>query len=252
MQHPIYAASAIVPTLTHERSLDLIATGLADPVFGEIDMRRVQLCPQHRGYLGEAQIETFMARYPETEFRLHASPKLAGVPKRHVYGSNIPQNADWIERLVTLSELMVSRGYSIHAGLRQESTIDEMIGNVKRLEDRMSARVAVEGLYPARSDMWLMSSWQEYEKVANSGVGIAIDLSHLNIVARRHGRKDDIVRDILSLPNCVEVHVSHNDGRADSHRKLTAEHEPWWLSLIQDAHAEADFFYEGILVMPSR
>ncbi len=252
MQHPIHAASAIVPTKTHEMSLDLIAEGLADPVFGEIDMHRVQLCPQHRGYLGEDEIERFMARYPETEFRLHASPKLAGVPKRHVYGSNIPENKDWIDRLIALTKLMGSIGYSIHAGLREESTIDQMIGNVKALEDKMSARVAVEGLYPARSDMWLMSNWQEYEAVAHSGVGFALDLSHLNIVARRHGRKDDIVRDLLALPNCVEIHVSHNDGRADAHRKLNPEQEPWWLPMIAGAHSDADFFYEGILVMPSR
>lgn len=252
MQHSIYAASAIVPTQSHEKSLEQIATGLADPVLGPIDMGRVQLCPQHRGYLGEAQIERFMDHYPETEFRLHAAPKLAGVKKRHVYASNIPQNEDWIERLIALTALMRSRGYSIHAGLREESSLGVMIGNMKRLEDSMGTRVAVEGLYPANRDMWLMSSWHEYETVAKSGIGFALDLSHLNIVARREGRQDDLVQDLVSMPTCVEVHVSHNDGRADSHRKLTADQAPWWLPIMEHAHPDTDFFYEGILVMPSR
>lgn len=252
MHHRVHAASAVVPTATHEAALVRIAEGLEDPLFGIISAERVQLCPQHRGYIGEEMIERLKTAHPGTEFRLHAAPKLTGVRKRHVYGSNLPANDDWVDRLVALTDLMNPRGYSIHAGLRSESSLGAMIDNVRRLEDRMKTRVSVEGLYPARDNMWLMSSWREYEAVALSGLGFALDMSHLNIVARRHGREDGLVRDMLAMPNCIEVHVSHNDGRADSHRKMDPAETPWWFDMLCHANDDADFFYEGILVMPSR
>lgn len=252
MHHRIHAASAVVPTATHETALEKIAQGLEDPLFGVISAERVQLCPQHRGYIGEELVERLQAAHPDTEFRLHAAPKLEGVRKRHVYASNLPANDDWVHRLVTLTDMMKPRGYSIHAGLRRESSLFEMIDNVRRLEDRMETRVSVEGLYPARDNMWLMSSWKEYEAVATSGIGFALDMSHLNIVARRHGRQDNLVRDLLAACNCVEVHVSHNDGRADSHHQMDPSDKPWWFDLLGHANDEADFFYEGILVRPSR
>lgn len=245
----MHAASAIAPGIPHVRALAAIAEGLSDPVLGPISMAKVQLCPQHNGRISEDLVEKLSSAYPETELRVHAAPKLTDAPIAHVYASNLPQYDVWVGRLVDLTKRMGSGGYSIHAGLRSESTMDEMIDNACRLQDRLpDTRVAIEGLYPAGSNRWLMSSWAEYEQVANSAIGFALDLSHLNIVARKHGREDALVEDLIAHPGCVEVHVSHNDGRMDAHQVLEPAEEPWWMPMIAKANPAADFFYEGILV----
>lgn len=248
MSKAIHAASAVAPGITHAKAMNAIAKGVTDPVLGPISIAKVQLCPQHRGRIGTAMLEELMSDYPATEFRAHAAPKLEGAPIAHVYASNLDLHPEWQGALSSLTRQMRSTGYSIHAGLRKESSLEQMIANVQRLQDIMHARVAVEGLYPSGSDPWLMSNWSEYETVAESGIGFALDLSHLAIVAKRHGRRDDLVADLLANPNCVEVHVSDNDAKRDSHEFLSPAQPPWWLPMMDNIHKDADIFYEGILI----
>ena len=92
--------------------------------------------------------------------------------------------------------------------------------------------VLVEGMYPTRngSEEYLMSTWQEYIDVMDSGFCYAIDLSHLHIVANREGERPDWVYQLITHSNCKEVHVSHNNGRSDAHRPIP---EQIWDGLVE-------------------
>lgn len=248
----VNAASAVVPCVSHEQAMALISEGLHDPLFGQIRSAHVQLCPQHCGYLHEATLERLIDAYPNTQFRLHASPKLKGEGRAIVYASNLHEERAYLARMVAMTRLMGSSGYSIHAGRRDQNTLSGMIDNAKLLEDAMGTRTSVEGLYPTPRNTWLMSDWEEYEAVLRAGIGFALDLSHLNILVRRQGRRDDLVKEMIASPACVEVHISHNDGRADSHLPLDPASPPWWYDMLELTHAEAELFYEGVLVLPAK
>lgn len=248
----INAASAVVPVATHEVALEEISSGLADPVLGTIGMEKVQLCPQHAGRIGEALVARLMEQYPTTEFRLHASPKLSGMTSRIVHLSNAREHPEYVQEALRLNRIMRAGGYSLHAGRRCEGSMESMLDALEEIEQKAGFPVAVEGLYPERGDIWLMSNWEEHEMVARRGLRYALDLSHLNIVSRVHGRRDDLVREMLSSKNCIEIHVSDNDGRSDAHQPIIGQGTPWWLEMLEAAGDHADIFYEGILVDPRR
>ena len=248
----INAASAVAPVTTHRRALAHIADGLEDEVLGKIHMDHVQICPQHAGYVDEQLVTDLVATYPDTAFRLHASPKISGHGRSIVHVSNSDDNQDYVTEAFRLGAIMGSHGHTIHAGERRDCDIDGMIDRLDALQQKAGMRVGVEGLYPSPRDRWLMSTWQEHERVAERGFSYALDLSHLNIVARAHGRQDALVRDLLSSHLCMEVHVSGNDGRADSHKPLDSSNAPWWLELLKDCRSDAVVFYEGVLVDPRK
>ena len=248
----INAASAVAPVTTHRRALAHIADGLRDEVLGPILMEHVQICPQHAGYVDEELVTDLMQAYPDTAFRLHASPKLSGHGRSIVHVSNWQEHQGYIDEALRLGGIMGSHGHTVHAGERRDCNIDEMIDRLDALQQKTGMPVGVEGLYPSMRDRWLMSTWQEHERVAERGCLYALDLSHLNIVARTHGRQDDLVRDLLTSPQCIEVHVSANDGRADAHKPLEHSARPWWLEMLEECSSQAVIFYEGVLVDPRK
>ena len=84
----------------------------------------------------------------------------------------------------------------------------------------------------------------------DSGVNYALDMSHINILAHRSGRRDDaLVQDLLVCPNCIEGHLSGNAGDADNHGQLAAK--PWWWNLLDAANQDAVFFTEGGQTRPT-
>lgn len=246
----IQAASAVAPATTHKRAMEHIVQGLKDEVLGPIGYEKIQLCPQHAGYISDSLIDFLLEEYPGTEFRLHASPKLRNVAPNIVYVSNAPENGDYINESIRINERLGAGGYSLHAGERQDCTIEQMVENLAEIQSKTNIPVAVEGLYPSASNKWLMSDWREYEYVAEQGCKYALDLSHLNIVAKRHGQNDVLVKNLLESDQCIEIHVSGNDGRADSHKPLDKNREPWWIDALRQSKSKAVIFYEGILVDP--
>lgn len=246
----IQAASAVAPTTTHKRAIEHIAQGLEDDVLGPIGYDKIQLCPQHAGYINDSLIDFLLETYPQTEFRLHASPKLRNVAPKIVYVSNAPDNDDYINECIRINQRLGAGGYSLHAGERQHCTIEQMVKNLSEIQAMTDIPVAVEGLYPSASNKWLMSDWHEYEYVAEHGCKYALDLSHLNIVAKRHGQNNGLVKSLLESEQCIEIHVSGNDGRADSHKPLDRNKEPWWLEVLHQSNSQAVIFYEGVLIDP--
>lgn len=254
--HKIMAASAVAPGVSYSSAMEKIHGGAVDPVLGKISIEHVQLCPQHAGRISEGLLDTLMEKYPGTKFRIHATPR--------VDGNHIHQIAEAIDAFdhkeqmdvtANLSKRAKAVGYTLHAGRREKGTLKQAFDNTRRLADLFGCRVGIEGLYPTNGgrNTWLLANWQEYEEMLEDGVDFAIDLSHLNIVAKRERcRKDDLVRDMLRSPSCIEVHVSDNDKRSDSHQPLDAVNHPWWLPMLSDVNPEAIVFYEGIIFNPRK
>ena len=111
----------------------------------------------------------------------------------------------------------------------------------------MQCPVGIEGMYPAKGNPYLCSSWMEYRQLLDSGVRYALDLSHLNIVACAERRVETgLVKDMLASPNCIEIHVSGNDGSHDQHRAIDGNE--WWIGLLlEKASPGAVVFAEGNL-----
>lgn len=145
--------------------------------------------------------------------------------------------------LADRSARLGASGYTLHAGYRDGCTLPQMIDNVRRLQDVFPCAVGVEGLYPRPDHPQLMDSWADYEAVLRAGLPLAVDLSHLNIVAFVHGRHDDLVRELLASKQTIEVHLSANDGRRDSHSQL--REPPWWWAMRHHIHPSAVVFSEG-------
>jgi hypothetical protein len=119
----------------------------------------------------------------------------------------------------------------------------------RELESLFGVPIGIEGLYPDRSQTWLMSTWGEYRWVMESGTPYALDLSHLNIVSR-DGRDVDegLLRDLITNPGCMEIHVSDNDGHADRHWIVSPRREPFWAPVLADLaarHRLAPIFSES-------
>ena len=252
----IYAASAVAPTFTHKKSLELIGDHSFDPVAGSISLEQVQLCPQHAGMLNDEIADRLADLHKKTQFRLHASVKVSGI-HRHaiVYASNAHLHQEQIKTTARLSRRLNATGYSIHAGVRSQSDLNTAFDAVKRMSDQFQCRVGIEGLYPpsARENHWLLSTWAEYQKMLYSGIDYALDLSHLNIVGKREKFIDiEFTKELLQSPQCMEIHISDNNGRADSHKPLTIGNEPWWWDVLVKSEAKAPIFYEGAIHLPKR
>lgn len=214
-----------------------------DNAVPDIKIDHVQICPQNQGRFDESAADQLMKEFPETKFRLHANVFVANNRiitdlcdiKTHMYYWN---------KLAQMSQYINASGYSAHAGKRCLNTLQGVIDNAKKLSDLFALPVAIEGHYPERGDPWLFSTWEEYQFLLESGAPYALDLSHLNIVAR-NGRdyRRTLVQEMLSSEQCLEIHISGNDGRRDIHQPL--DQLPYWWQDLSYAHPDAVIFSEG-------
>jgi len=240
---PVHVSLASWPGLRHEQAAQHLSEEISEPLFGVLSTAHVQLVPQNFGMLTEPLAEQLMAAFVQVRFRLHANVRV--LPEHRIADlSGYQVHADWFERAARISRRLAAPAYTAHAGLRSESTLPAMLDNARRCADLFGCPVGVEGLYPAPSDPWLVSSWAEYRQLFESGVPYALDLSHLNILAVCSGVRDDaLVREMLACQRCIEVHVSANDGRGDWHQ--VCEQVPWWHPLLASIHPQAVVFSEG-------
>lgn len=217
----------------------------SDPVLGRLSAQRLQLCPQGRGRLDADFASELVKAYPGIEWRLHANVQLESA-QRVVDLAHWPQERGWFERLARVSAALKAPAYTTHAGRREHATVDQVLRYVREVEQLLGIPVGVEGHYPTPGGIWLFSCWAEYRTLFESGVRYALDLSHLHILATQSGRIEwGLLREMVASPNCLEIHVSDNDGMADRHEPLNGP--AWWLPLLAEAHPEAVILYEGKL-----
>lgn len=235
---------AAFPGMRHEQAAEEAICGAPEePLWGRVGHKHVQLVPQSFGLLDEGLCESLTQAFSQTQFRLHANVRV--LPK-HVVAelSGLDLHQEWFEQAARLSRMLKAPAYTAHAGSRAESSFDSMLEKARRLADMFECPVGVEGHYPSKSDAMLVSSWEEYRLLFESGVPYALDLSHLNIVACHSGREEtNLVREMLACERCIEVHVSENDGKGDSHQ--VCRKAPWWHPLVPYINDGAVIFTEG-------
>lgn len=221
---------------------------LHEPLWGNLQAQHVQLVPQSRGPLDEQLVQTIKDRYPHTRFRLHANARVQ-IVHRIIDLADLqshPQAKDWFQDAARVSQWLQAPVYSAHSGLRSRASLSEMLDNARTLTDWFGCPVAVEGQYPTKEGEMLVNSWDEYQALLESGVPYALDLSHLNILARWTGSQErTLVAEMLASERCLEVHVSANDGTHDQHRLCASKRAPWWGDLMHHIHRDAVIFSEG-------
>jgi sugar phosphate isomerase/epimerase len=229
----VQATTACFPGIPHDAAAERIALGVSQRLWGDLGVDHLQLCPQNSGTLDEGVIDLVRRHLPATKCRLHATVKV--MPDRF-HGESAWLSATsrpYYKRLAQLSRYMGAQGYTFHAGTRNGHGIADTLSMADALEDLFQVPVGIEGMYPDSRHQWLMSSWGEYRFVMESGRKYAIDLSHLNIVSRAGGRVDrGLLKALLTNPNCIEIHVSDNDGVADRHWFAHPDTTPWWAAIM--------------------
>jgi hypothetical protein len=217
-----------------------------EPFVGGLSLNRVQLCPQNAGILDGVTVSRLMMDFPTTEFRMHANVRVGSTSfSGGGDAASIRTNEAHFAALAAMQIIHFGTApYTLHAGRRASCTLDQMRDNVLRLQDRMGTDVGVEGHYPDNKNTWLINCWDEYEWLLDSGLHYALDLSHLNIVAREEGWNAPLLVGLLESPMCIEIHISDNRGQRDDHRVITTE-PSWWRRLLKHRNPNAAVFSEG-------
>jgi len=209
-------------------------------------MEHVQLVPQSRGVIDEGLCSYLKEKHPKTRFRLHANARVQFV-HRIIDLSEFAEDRgkQWFMDAARVSKMLHAPAYSAHSGRRENASLKDVFYAAQCLADWFDCPVAIEGQYPTKDGSLLIDSWDEYRELFESGVPYALDLSHINILAKLSGEKDiPLLQEMLASENCIEIHVSDNDGSRDQHR--ICERKPWWHDLLMRyANPGAVVFSEG-------
>jgi hypothetical protein len=217
----------------------------SDPLLGSLSTTKLQLCPQNRGRIDVEMALKLRRNHPEIEWRLHANVQIDG-HARIVDLCDWRDELYWFAQVARLSNVLAAPAYTAHAGRRGQATLTEVLRYTLEAEQLFGIPVGIEGHYPTKQDIWLLSTWAEYRQLLESGAHYALDLSHLHIVATASGYVEwNLLCELLACPQCIEVHLSGNDGSADQHHALDVDAVPWWLSLMACVNPDAVIFSEG-------
>jgi hypothetical protein len=93
---------------------------------------------------------------------------------------------------------------------------------VRWLEGALSVDALCEVMYPG----YRLGADAELAAALSGKLRLALDISHLHILMTQAQISAGTLRRLLDYEKLDEVHVSHNEGRADSHRPLCAR-TPW-------------------------
>ncbi|HNU11880.1 MAG TPA: hypothetical protein PKJ45_11050 [Rubrivivax sp.] len=246
MSIAVQTSLACWPGFTHLQAARAAMQGASEPVLGSLRTDHVQLVPQCFDVLDESLAKALARAWPQTRFRLHANVRVL-TRRRQADLCTFERDLDWFEAAARVHRLLGACVYSAHAGLRRDATLAALFDNTRRCADLFDSPVAIEGQYPttgADPHRFLLSTWSEYQSLLESGLPFALDLSHLNILAFRTGQRNEtLVAEMLCSPACLEVHISDNDGRGDSHQVL--RRKPWWWPLLSRIGPAAVVFSEG-------
>ncbi len=245
----INAVSACWSAYTYEEALQKIHQGTYEPLLGALSHEHVQLCPQHKNIITPELIDSLKTLYPETQFRLHADVRILGKIGYTIDLMDYSEKTAWyFEKLGEYSRQLNAPCYSLHVGERKHFTLQDMIDKAHKVQEYFDCPIALEGHYPLRKK-YLIDSWDEYTALYHSGLSYALDLSHLHIVATHEKGWDvALVETMLQSPQCLEVHISFNDGKRDSHQLALAEEQAlWtmWQAWLAQKHENAIVFSEG-------
>lgn len=244
---PVHAALAQFPGVPYAEALQSLMIGVEED-FGCVSIDHIQINPQNRGRMTPDTLDQLVSMSPGSQFRFHANVHIDGHSPRDLeasYAQSGPAR-QYFHSLKELNDSVGSPAYTLHAGERSAcGSLGELFSNVHMIEDILSCPVGVEGHYPDENKFWIQD-WEEYAVLLHSDVRYALDLSHLNVVARKTGRAElGLTRELVSSDRCIEVHLSHNNGRSDAHVALEG-FIPWWVSALDAIHPQCVVFTEGV------
>jgi hypothetical protein len=98
------------------------------------------------------------------------------------------------------------------------------------LANALAVDALCEVMYPG----YRLGQDAELQEAMASGLRLAVDISHLRIQRQRGDLRDATLNKLLAYERVEEVHVSHNEGRADSHSPLRADTP--WLDWARERH----------------
>lgn len=213
------------------------------------DFSHIQICPQHIGYLTKKQLEKIQENHLNTKFRLHANVRVQNELIFFDASDNLKDKKEYIEKLKALIMTLKNDIYTYHAPQRKMISWEEIKKNVLSLQDYFNIQVGIEGLYPVEKfqDIW-SNSLLGYEQLMNSGLFFVVDLSHLNILY--HYQKNDLediknlTKELLNHQNCIEVHISGNNGKYDQHH-IIEDKNIWWLDILKNSKYQKTIFCES-------
>lgn len=241
---PIHATTACLPGFSPPTAIKMICDGLFEPGLGLLNSSHIQICPQNPGHLNEKNCENLKETFPRSQLRLHANARV--FPTHQLLDASCfsKETQPYFQALSDRSHRLQAPGYSLHAGYQENASLKECFDSVSHIQDLFGdIPVALEGLYPSKHRPQLMDSWADYEALLNSGLWMAIDMSHLQIVAQSQGWQRDLVQALIRSPQCLEIHVSDNDGRRDNH--LVIDTPPTWLGWLNEVGDNVVVFSEG-------
>jgi hypothetical protein len=105
----------------------------------------------------------------------------------------------------------VARDVSIHPPKTGGTNFDRW------LEHARAAEQLIEVMYPG----YHLGCGAQIEAAMRCGLRVAVDVSHLRIQERAGAIDRSTKRKLLDYDRIEEVHVSDNDGRADTHRAIS-------------------------------
>jgi len=243
MNRPIYPTSAMFPGLTLSQIID--ALQILKEEYHTLNLERLQICPQSFGTIDDNTVQFLRNTYPNIQFQLHSNVRIT-LGKKPVHANHRhPEALNYLKEFNRLTKSFGATVYSLHAGLRSQSSLEDMYQNLRELNRRFEVTIAVEGMYPDRKNQYLLNSWQEYESLLSAGVPYAIDLSHLNIVSTYERHQNlPLTKSLLSNPWCMEIHMSSNSGKADSHLPIRHLQQEWWYPALDHTNLHALIFAE--------
>lgn len=242
---------ACLPARSPVRAMTIATeTNPSDPLFGALSLGHVQVCPQNCiGIFDEQAAAELRGAFPDTRFRLHANVRIDEKHKPDADLSAFRRYRGYFMQLALVSQSLGADAYTLHAGQRSRTEWIDLMLAVDQIEDWFGIPVGIEGHYPTPGAQYWLNSWSDYKRLLESGKRFALDLSHLNILAVQSGKfEHQLVREMLSSENCIEVHFSHNNGRNDQHVPMDADNPPWWVAHADAIHEKAVIFYEGNLI----
>lgn len=197
----------------------------------------IQICPQHIGKLSVDTFERIIDRYPKIKFRLHANVRLEEKLRPFDAGFSLSENISYIKKLKKIQKILNSKVYSYHAPMHQNKEFSQIFYNVLTLQDYLQIPVALEGLYSNfKNKEWLWNNpYYAYNKIYKEKIFFALDLSHLNICYYQSDEQTKLniiklTEDMIQSPYCLEIHISANDGKNDTHKNISES--IWWIDIL--------------------
>lgn len=179
----------------------------------------IQLCPQNNTEIITTDLlKSIRMEYPTIQFRFHANPRITKNYLLVDLSSDFrtKKNKEYITTMRNMNDILGGSDYTIHAG--DNKNIKQIEYRVNYLSDFFGCKVGVEGLYTGIRG-YSLNSWSQYaELLIKTKINYAIDLSHINIIAKNESYNDfPLLAELLSSDRCIEVHISGNDGYCDRH-----------------------------------